>query len=133
MLTMSLLPLLLSGCISLSPADEPAARPPQPAQPAGGQPQAPPPSPERGGSAFKLPWQIDHEYHFSWVFKRTKAGDSYFRISEVEVPSGEKTRKLYLTRFRYAYKKEGISQEGKSETYYDQAFKPVRYTLHKQV
>jgi hypothetical protein len=127
-----LLALFLASFSLAGAAEAPATKSTQPAQPPGGESRAPSPK-EEAGSAFKLPWEMDHEYHFSWVTKRTKAGESSFRLSEVEVQTGNETRKLYLSKFRYTYKKEGISQEGKSETYFNQSWKPVRYSLHKQM
>jgi hypothetical protein len=130
------MPLLLAISLATFPlaaAEDPAAKSPQPPPPPEGGSRIPPPPGEGAGPAFKLPWELDHEYHFSWVSKRTKAGDSYFSLSEVEVQAGDETRKLYLSKFRYTYKREGISQEGKSETYFSPSWKPVRYSLHKQM
>ena len=51
----------------------------------------------------------------------------------MEASEGGQKKKLYCSKSRYTFKKEGTSQQGSHETYLEPSWKPVRYRCHHQM
>ena len=85
------------------------------------------------GETVRFPWDLDRDYRFSWIKGRTKVGETRFRISAVEAPTGSSVKKAFRCSSSYWYKTEGFSQEGKHETWFDREWKPLRYTCRHQM
>jgi len=82
------------------------------------------PAPER------VPVDLDRELRFVWILDRRKVGETVARVRQVDAPAGSPWKKMYRSSSRYSYDRDGQSQRGEHETWFDPSWKPVRYEWH---
>lgn len=76
------------------------------------------------------PLELHREHRFIWVLDRRKVGETVVRITQEEAPAGSPSKKIYHSSSRYRYERDGQSQRGEHDTYFDPSWKPLRYEWH---
>jgi hypothetical protein len=97
-------------------------------------PKASPPPQKAGeqkpGEPPAFPLALEREYRYSWVRQRSKVGETRFKLTEVDAPTGSPYKRLYRSSSQYRFERQGVSEMGEHDAYFDRSWKPVRFQSH---